>query len=174
MNPVAYARYLSTISLAKLSKELKVSKQYISRLEQGIYDKPNETVMKWAAAQLNKHVDQEVNQATVETLYRNWQWQQRESTKANKCLKPVVVTHYDKVSQAAINGSDSVIYYHTIFGQWVASYWDSAHSFCVSMCLHPSPVADYIDGKSLTMPNKLVEVLTRLDLLGKDFKTNER
>ncbi|MFE1915013.1 helix-turn-helix domain-containing protein [Streptomyces anandii] len=174
MNPVAFARYLAGLSTTKLAKELKVSKQYISRLEQGIYDKPNKTVMDWATVELNKHYSQELTPVTVENLYRSWQWQQRESTKDSRNLKPVVITKYDRVSQAARNQSDSVIYYHQIFGQWVGSYWDSVHSFCVSMCLHPSPVAEYVEGRSLTMPNKLVEVLTRLELLGEGFKTNER
>ena len=54
------------------------------------------------------------------------------------------------------------------------SYWDSVHGFCVDMCLHPSPVADYYEGKTYSMPEKLVEVLTELNLLGEGFKTNER
>lgn len=161
------------MSTTKLAKELKVSKQYISRLEQGIYDKPNKVVMAWAANELSKHYTKPIKPDSVESLYRKWQWDQRESTKENKLLKPVNVTSYDKVSQRAQNNSD-VIYYHKVFGQWVGSYWDSAHSFCVSMCLHPSPVADYIDGETHSMPNKLVEVLTRLELIGEGFKTNER
>lgn len=173
MNPVAYARYLSTMSTTKLSRELKVSKQYISRLEQGIYDKPNQTVMDWAATSLNKHLSEPITAEVVEQLYREWQWQQRESTKLNRALMPVSVTKYDRVSQAAVNGNEHVIYYHTIFGQWVASYWDSAHSFCVAMCLHPSPVASYIDGETNSMPSKLRDVLTQLNLIGEGFKTNE-
>lgn len=175
MNPVAYARYLSTTSATKLSKELKVSKQYISRLEQGIYDSPNENVLKWAAAILNKSSESEVNQKIVEQLYREWQWQQRETQKVQRVLKPVAVTNYDRISQkAAAGGTNDLIYYHTIFSQWLFSYWDTVHGFCVNMCLHPSPVADYIEGRTHSMPNKLRDVMLHLNLIGEGFKTNER
>lgn len=175
MNPVAYARYLSTTSMTKLSRELKVSKQYISRLEQGLYDRPNPTILKWASEILNKSSDKPVNQKMVEQLYREWQWQQRESVKMSKMLKPLSVTHFDRVSQRAANGgNENVIYYHTVFASWLESYWDSVHNFCVQMCLHPSPVADYVEGKTHSMPNKLRDVMAHLDLLDKEFKTNER
>lgn len=175
MNPVSHARYLATMSTTKLSRELKVSKQYISRLEQGLYDKPNKTVMNWAATELSKHTDKSITEAQVEMLYRNWQWSQRQSTKENRLLKPVEVTKFDRVSQAAaLGGETNVLYYHKIFGQWVGAYWDSVHSFCVQMCLHPSPVAEYIDGATHSMPNKLRDVLIKLDLIGEGFKTNER
>ena len=173
MNPISHARLLAGVSTTKIARELKVSKQYISRLEQGIYETPNKVVASWAASILRKNSSHSIGPETVEALYNKWQWDRRENTKANRGLRPVTVSHYDKVSQRAQNGSD-VIYYHKIFGQWVSSYWDSAHSFCVAMCLHPSPVADYIDGATHSMPKKLAEVLSQLDLIGEGFKTNER
>jgi len=173
MNPISHARFLASLSTSKLARELNVSKQYISRLEQGIYEKPNQVVAAWAASVLNNNSNRTIGPKTVESLYAKWQWDQRRSTKVNRGLRPVTVTHYDKVSQRAQTGSD-VIYYHKIFGQWVCSYWDSAHSFSVAMCLHPSPVADYMDGATHTMPKKLAEVMSRLDLIGEGFKTNER
>lgn len=175
MNPVAYARFLTTTSASRLSRELKVSKQYISRLEQGLYEKPNDVILKWAAKILDDNSNNPVNESTVEQLYREWQWGQRQSAKMNKVLKPLTVTHFDRVSQAArLGGNTNVIYYHLIFGQWLDSYWPSPHSFCVEMCLHPSPVTDYYEGKTHSMPNKLIEVMRELELIGEGFKTNER
>lgn len=176
MNPVAYARYLSTsTSMTRLAKELKVSKQYISRIEQGLYDAPNPVVSEWAAKVLSKNSGSIVNQEQVESLYHAWQDERRVSTKQDKYLKPVVVTDYDRISQRAkYGGSTDIVYYHLVFGQWVYSYWNSTHVFCVEMCLHPSPVADYIEGKTHSMPNKLRDVLVNLELIGEGFKTNER
>lgn len=176
MNPVAYARMLTNTSATRLSRDLKVSKQYISRLEQGLYDKPNPTVLKWTAEVLTKNTTSTtISEMDVEALYRQWQWDCRHSVKANKFLQPVTVTEYDRISQAArLGGNTSVIYYHKVFADWVNSYWSTPHNFCVDMCLHTSPVAEYIDGLTYRMPNKLSEVLTRLDLIGEGFKTSER
>lgn len=179
MNPISQARHLSTMSSTKLAKELKVSKQYISRIEQGLYDKPNPKIMNWAAETLDRNRNRDSNPypittAVVEQLYREWQWQQRESVKQSKLLRPIAVTKYDRISQAAARGGNTIDFrYYPIFGQWVGSYWDSAHSFCVQMCLHPSPVGNYIDGGMYAMPAQLTEVLTKLDLIGEGFKVNE-
>lgn len=175
MNPVSYARMLTTTSASRLSRELKVSKQYISRLEQGLYEKPNPTIMKWASDVLNRNSTETINEATVESLYRNWQWSQRNSAKSNKNLQPIVVTKYDRISHSArLGGNADIVYYHLVFSQWLESYWATPHNFCVDMCLHPSPVADYVEGKTYKMPNKLVEVMNELDLIGEGFKTSER
>lgn len=173
MNPISYARYLSAYSTTALAKKLEVSRQYISRLEQGLYDKPNAQVLKWTAEILNKNVESPLSSSAVEQLYKEWQWQQRESAKLNKVVRPLVVTEYDKISQPAFRES-GLVYYHPIFKQWREGYWVSAHSFCVDMCLHPSPVVDYEEGNTHTMPNQLKKVLTQLQLVGEGFKTSER
>jgi Helix-turn-helix. len=171
MNPVTHARYLSTLSTTALAKKLHVSRQYISRLEQGLYDKPNEAVLSWTTDILNNNLasDSQTNVAEVEKYYRAWQWQHRELTKDSLFLKPLEVTKYDKVIQ-----SEGVIWYYRLFKQWRSDYWNTAHTFCVDMCLHPGPVVDYEDGKTSKMPGTLKEVLNHLGLLGQNFKTGER
>ncbi len=170
MNPVSYARYLSTYSTTALAKNLHVSRQYISRLEQGLYDKPNKTLADWTAEVLNKSLDKnrKVTPAMVEQLYKEWQWQKRESIKMNKLLRPCAVTEYDRVRQP------DIVYYHKIFRQWRQDYWTTAHAFCVDMCLHPSPVADYEEGNTHTMPNNLKKVMLEMNLIGEGFLTSER
>jgi transcriptional regulator with XRE-family HTH domain len=173
MNPITYARYLSSISSTRLAKDLSVSRQYLSRLEQGLYDKPNNEVVQWTATTINRHLDKPVTAEMIEQLYREWQWQQRESTKLNKALLPVAITDHDLVAQPSFR-EHGVIYYHQIFKQWRSDYWNTAHAFCVDMCLHPSPVADYEEGETITMPNQLKKVLTEMHLIGTGFKTSER
>jgi len=168
MNPVSYARYLSSLSTTRLAKEIGVSRQYISRLEQGIYDKPSKEMLNWTVKTLNKHLQDPVTHSAVEQLYREWQWQKRESCKVNKHLLPVGVTDFDRARQPEI------IYYHKIFLQWRQDFWISSHEFCVDMCLHPSPVVDYEEGNTVKMPSNLKVVMTHLGLLGSGFKTSER
>jgi len=173
MNPVTYARYLSTYSSTKLAKNLGVSRQYLSRLEQGLYDKPNKEVVDWTTETINSHLDKPVTGEMIEQLYREWQWQQRESVKLNKALLPVAITDYHRVAQPSFR-EHGIIYYYQAFRQWREDYWVSAHAFCVDMCLHPSPVAEYEEGSTITMPNQLKKVLTELHLIGEGFKTSER
>lgn len=170
MNPVSQARYLSSFSTTALSKRLGVSRQYINRLEQGLYDRPNQELLKWTAETLNKSLDdnKQITPQVVEQLYREWQWQRRESCKMDKSLRILEVTEYDKVRQP------NIVYYHRVFQQWRMDNWISPHAFCVDMCLHPSPVVDYEEGLTHSMPNNLKKVLIQLDLLGQEFKTNER
>jgi predicted transcriptional regulator len=168
MNPISYARNLTDFSTTALAKRLDVSRQYISRLEQGLYDKPNKILLDWTTEALNRSLAKPVNAEQVEQLYREWQWQKRESTKESRVLSPCRVTDYDKVAQPEI------IYYHKIFRQWRRDFFVSPHEFAVELCLHPSPVVDYEDGNTHSMPTGLKSVMNRLNLIGEGFKTNER
>lgn len=168
MNPISYARYLDGDSTTALSRRLGVSRQYISRLEQGLYDKPSDTLLRWACEVLSREKGKKVSKEAIEQLYREWQWTKRESAKINRTLRPVAITEFDRIRQP------EVIYYHTVFSDWRTLYWTTPHAFCVDMCLHPSPVTDYEEGITSSMPKNLVNVLTRLDLLGEGFKTGER
>lgn len=168
MNPVSYARHLTTFSTTALAKRLSVSRQYLSRLEQGLYDKPNGTLTSWTASVLNKHLDKPVSAADVEEAYQQWQWEKRNSVKKNLVLRPCSVTEYDRVRQPEI------IYYHRVFKMWREGYWTSTHAFCVDMCLHPSPVTDYEEGNTQSMPSNLKAVMRGLNLIGEGFKINER
>lgn len=173
MNPVTYARYLHSGSTTKLAKSLGSSRQYLSRVEQGLYDKPNQKVLDWATETLNHHLDKPVTSDAVLQLYKEWQWQQRESVKLNLALRPLEVTEHDLVSQPSFR-HDNVVYYHKVFTQWRGDYWHSSHAFCVDFCLHPGPVAEYEEGSTITMPNQLKKVLGSLNLIGSGFKTSER
>lgn len=175
MNPVSYARYLANISTTALSKRLGVSKQYIVRLEQGLYDKPGKVLLDWTVSTINRNVpvDKHVTSAGVEQLYKEWQWQRRESCKIDRALRPLEVTEYDRVIQRSQNQHPELFYYHKVFYQWRTAYWSTSHAFCVDMCLHPSPVVDYEEGNTQTMPNNLKKIMGQMGLIGQGFKTNE-
>lgn len=164
MNPITQARSFSTMSTTHLARELEVSRQYLTRTEQGLYEKPNSKVIKWTTETLNRNG---VNTTEAEVLkdYFKWQWEHRFSVKDSKTLRPVRINpHYNP----------EIIYYHKLFGDWRRLYWSTTHEFCVDMCMHSYPVLQYEAGEVYKMPALLKEVMSKLGLLGEGFKTNER
>lgn len=175
MNPISYARHLTLLSSGALAKKLNISRQYINRIEQGLYQEPNEKLLFWAAEELNKHTDRDVNAPMILNSYKNWQWEHRRNTVSNLSLNPCEVTEMDKIRQTGeANPHPSRLVYYRFFKTWRESYWNSYHSFCVDMCLHTDPIIKYEGGESYKMPGQLKEVMTRLELLGEGFKVNER
>lgn len=168
MNPVKSARHISGFSASALAKRLEVSRQYINRIEQGLYDKPNSKILSWSATIFNKSTDEHISTEDIEKFYKDWQWEQRERVKEDLALRPCSVTEFDRMRQP------DLIYYHKIFRQWRSDYWSSTHAFCVDFCLHPGPVSDYEEGETHTMPSSLKKVMIKLNLIGEGFKTNER
>lgn len=163
MNPITKARNLSGIPTTRLAKELGVSRQYITRVEQGLYDNVNKKLLNWTADILFE--EDEPNSTKILEDYNSWQWDHRKSSKDSKLLRPIEINPYHR---------PDIIYYHKVFRSWRELYWDTTHGFCVDMCLHPSSVNNYEDGSLMKMPPTMKEVLSRLGLLGEGFKTNER
>jgi transcriptional regulator with XRE-family HTH domain len=142
-----------------LAKELEVSRQYVARVEQGLYEKPNHKLVNWASEVLN------VKPEEIIDSYSKWQWEHRFSVKNSKMLRPVGINpHYNP----------DIIYYHKLFRDWRDLYWKTAHEFSVDMCMHPYPVTQYEQGESYKMPALLKEVMSKLGLIGEGFKTSER
>jgi transcriptional regulator with XRE-family HTH domain len=170
MNPISTARSTSLLSTTALAKKLSVSRQYITRLEQGLYEKPNEDVLNWVTTTINRNRPDgnHITNRAVLQLYKEWQWQRRESTKMDKILRPLEVTDFDRMRQP------DLVYYYKVFNNWRRDYWPTAHAFCVDLCIHPSPVAKYEEGLTVTMPKTLKLVLKELNLLDDSFKTEER
>lgn len=159
ISPIAKARSLSSYSTTALAKQLEVSRQYLTRTEQGLYEKPNKKVVNWTANQLNITPDEVLNQ------YLLWQWHHRLTVKESKLLRPVTINKFH---------NPDVIYYHKLFRDWRAQYWNTVHEMCVDMCMHTYPVLEYEAGNVYKMPALLKEVMSKLGLLGEGFKTSER
>jgi transcriptional regulator with XRE-family HTH domain len=161
------------LSTTALAKRLGISRQYITRVEQGLYNEPNSDILNWACEVINNsarpEIEAQVNPDSLLQLYREWQWQKRESTKMSRILRILEVTEFDVARQQG-----NVIYYHKIFGNWRRDYFPTTHALCVELCLHPVPVENYEGGNTRTMPKDIREVLTGLGLLDRSFKTNER
>lgn len=170
MNPITYSRNQSLLSTTALARQLEVSRQYLTRLEQGLYDKPNKNVMNWVVEQFNKDPDLNVTVDQVIQTYKDWQSHKRRDTKIEKKIEPLEVIS----NQSTPDQGLPIVYYHRIFREWRCKYWETVHSFCVEMCLHPSPINNYEEGLIASMPENLRLALKDLDLIGEGFKTYER
>ncbi|MFF5977062.1 helix-turn-helix domain-containing protein [Streptomyces sp. NPDC012769] len=170
MNPIITARSLSLLSTTALARRLNVSRQYINRVEQGLYERPSDDILTWAVNTINRNrpEDNQVTKKAILQLYKEWQWQKRESEKFDLMLRPLSVTEFDRMRQP------DLIYYYKIFNNWRRDYWPTAHAMAVSLCIHPDPISRYEDGITVTMPKQIRYVLEELKLLDSSFKTGER
>lgn len=164
MNPITHARSFTIDSTTRLAQKLEVSRQYLTRTEQGLYEKPNKKVIQWTTETLNKN-GVKVTEEEVLNDYLKWQWEHRFEVKDSKSLRPVEINKFY---------NPEIIYYHKVFREWRELYWRTSHEFCVDMCMHSYPVLQYEAGEVYKMPALLKEVLSRLGLIGEGFKTSER
>lgn len=159
INPITQARSSTIDNTTHLARKLEVSRQYLTRAEQGLYEKPNLKILNWTAETLNKSPEEVLKD------YEDWRWHHRRLVKESKSLRPVRINpHYNP----------PVIYYHRVFKDWRELYWKTSHEMCVDLCMHTSPVGLYEEGEAFKMPSILKEVMSRLGLIGEGFKTSER
>jgi transcriptional regulator with XRE-family HTH domain len=151
MNPLHYARIISGYSLVNLSKKLNLSKQYITRAEQGLYETVNPRHLEFVMEEISKTVDGKITADNVIKLLEEWKEARRKQKAEEKELEPL------KINEGS-TGSE-------IFRTWRERYWISTHSFCVDMCLHPAYVARYEEGDTKRMPESLLKVLWNLNLI---------
>ena len=145
-NPVIEARAESGMTLQNLGKKLGLSKQYVSRAEQGTYTGLNKDLIKFVANQLS------VSAREVVRRYEAFQVIHRRRTAVN--LNPEVL---------ARRGSSQPG--HVIFEIWRSSYWPSTTSFSNGLCIHPEAVRNYEEGIAPTMPDPIRLALLSVNLL---------
>lgn len=147
INPVTEARLTMAMSGPALAKRLGLSRQYISRAEQGTYSSLNPALLKWTANAM-----QWTAQST-ERRYRAFQSAQRRAT----------LERYDphKLERHEGNNSPGAV----IFEKWRSGYWNSSVAFAVAFCVHPDSVTKYEEGILKTMPKQIKDALEEVDLL---------
>jgi transcriptional regulator with XRE-family HTH domain len=145
-NPIIEARTETGMTLQNLGKRLGLSRQYISRAEQGTYSGLNKDLVKFVASQL------EISSREVVRRYEAFQIVTRRRTAAN--LNPEVLSRN--------NSSDSG---HVLFAIWRSSYWPSTTSFSNGLCIHPEIVRNYEEGITPAMPDPIRSALISVNLL---------
>jgi transcriptional regulator with XRE-family HTH domain len=146
-NPIVEARLSKSLSANALAKQLGLSRQYISRAEQGTYSNLNPALLKWVANAMQFTV------GSTEQRYITFQKAQRRATIER--VNPATLTRRD-----GNNSPGGVIFEH-----WRSGYWTSPMQFAVAFCIHPDLVQKYEEGITKTMPKQLKAALIEAGIL---------
>lgn len=149
-NPVTDARLSISMSLNALAKRLGLSRQYISRVEQGTYASVNPNVVSWTAETL------EIPKKAVMDRYRAFQSATRKATAEDVNAHPL------ERRGSRENG-------YEIFARWRSGYWPSVISFANSFCIHPETVRMYEEGIRPHMPEQIREALEEVNLIDENW-----
>lgn len=145
-NPVSQARAMEGFSLERLGKVLGVSKQYLSRAEQGNYVKLNRDLLRWVSRRLDIPVRE------VERQYTAFQSRKRERTARN--LAPAMLARRGSKEPG-----------HVLFQRWRSGYWSTPIAFAKDMCVNPANVENYEEGITTLMPLLLLDALREVKMI---------
>lgn len=159
-NPLTEARSVANISANRLAKSLKLSRQYLSRADQGTYININPSLMAFTCETLH------TNSKDVMESYRKFQEARRLETieRINPRLLAV---------EPPVDGSKSKFHYE-IFRGWREEYWNTIITFASQMCVHPGTVTNYETGQQRHMPYMIRDALVQVKLLHPSFDTEAR
>lgn len=150
-NPIVEARLDHAMTSHMLAKRLGLSRQYLSRAEQGTYTSLNPALLKWVSQTTS------VNVRDVEARYKNFQESKRIATVEE--VQPHILRR---------NGSEAE---HLTFERWRGGYWTSPFAFAVAFCVHPDSVQKYEEGIQKGMPQQIKIALEQTKLLDPSWET---
>lgn len=152
-NPITDARLEKSFSGPALAKRLGLSRQYISRAEQGTYTSLNPALQKWVANALLIHPE------AVKQRYVAFQKKQRLET-------------LNKVQPHKLERHESSEPGNVIFERWREGYWTSPTQFAIAFCVHPDTVTKYEEGIQRKMPGDIFRALSEVNLIDADWDDN--
>jgi transcriptional regulator with XRE-family HTH domain len=139
-----------SISSSALGKRLGLSKQYLSRVEQGTYSSLNPALLRWVANAMGW--------TNESTLRRYVEFQKLKRAATVDEIRPHKLTRKNLTAPG-----------HRIFENWRSGYWNSPMAFANDFCVHPDLVSKYEDGIQKTMPKQIREILLQHDLIDDDW-----
>lgn len=145
-NPIAEARYKSGCSLDRLGRQLSLSKQYISRAEQGTYSGLNPALVKFAANVLD------VSNGQIMARYMHFQ-----SLKRKNVIERVNPRLLARRGAKAPGGK--------VFAEWRQMYWTSSHEFATAFCVHPESIRNYEELILTKIPEQLFRAMNSVKLI---------
>lgn len=145
-NPITDARLEKNFSMPALAKRLGLSRQYLSRAEQGTYASLNPALQRWVANALNIHPD------AVKQRYVAFQKRKR--------LETLETTAPHKLERHQSNEAGNVL-----FERWREGYWTSPTQFAQAFCVHPDTVQKYEEGIQKKMPGDIFRALSEVNLI---------
>lgn len=185
-NPITYALKHSNTKPIDLSRELRLSRQYISRAELGMHVNLNLRLTHWTVNQLRNNFGEEFSMEDAFRWYEGFKSNKRmlnvvklgicepyiDSYDFKRPEVPLVITLMGIAPPARLDfiplqgkvrtaspvarKSNS----ETIkdnFLEWRKKYWSSTYSFASDMCLPPSTVDMYEHGRVNKMPREIRE-----------------
>lgn len=145
-NPITAARLDAGMSMNALAKKLGLSREYMSRAEQGTYVRLNPKLIAWVAESANIPV------RSVIDRYANFQNATRITTK-------------EEINPRILERGESDWPGYMLFTRWREDYWSSATSFSIALCIHPETVKSYEDGSRREMPERIKRVLQEAEMI---------
>lgn len=149
-NPIVDARLEKSYSANALAKRLGLSRQYISRAEQGTYSSLNPSLIKWVAEALN------ISSGAVMNQYAKFQKAQRYAT-------------IEDIGPHKLERHGSSLPGHEIFERWRSGYWTSPIQFSIAFCVHPDATQKYEEGIQRKMPTQIREALLGVKLIDENW-----
>lgn len=146
VNPITDARLEVSMSGQMLAKRLGLSRQYISKAEQGTYTSLNPALVKWISNALN------ISNSAVMHRYNLFQQSTRRATAER--IEPHKLERHE--SREAGN---------VIFTRWRNGYWTSPTQFAIAFCVHPDTVQKYEEGIQKKMPKDIFSALSEVNLI---------
>lgn len=151
INPIIDARLAMSHSGPSLAKRLGLSRQYISRAEQGTYSNLNPALLRWVSNASN------ISPEAVTRRYVLFQKAQRRAT-------------LEKVAPHKLERHGSLELGHKLFERWRSGYWTSPTQFSVAFCVHPDSVQKYEEGIQKSMPKQIKEALLEVELIDESWR----
>lgn len=170
-NPYLALRLSKAETQEGIAHHTGISKQYISMVERGMYQKPNYKLTRRLIEGTT------ITETELERAYKEWQKERREHTIEN--VDPMSLSLANDLRSRATPVAHSGASVSTSqpnyikFRNWRETYWKSVYDFCVDFCLRTYDVTRYENGKMQGMPTVIQEVLEPFGLL-RNFNTNRR
>jgi hypothetical protein len=193
MNPLTFARMQAGMSKAEFPRKFNISRTYCIRAEQGCYVRPADRLLNFACSTLkmshsefmrkyrefqtetrmNSIKARDIKPVTINEL--------AEAKLANQMVNPSSISPVGpfKDDSEKVTTNETIvwgrshhptnshrIYMHEEFRKWRLSYYNSRVEFCAALCLHPTSVEYYEDGKYKSMPDQIEEVMIKHGLIG--------
>lgn len=162
MNPVTLARQATNpeTTITDYARKVRRSAPFITRLEQGLYDKIPHSILPFIAEDIG------VTTERVQVMYHNFQRDRRRdsgnllksSTSITYPVQPFPCSDTWKLRETRIN-----------FSAWFDNFFTTRgitrHNFCTLLCVHPATLDRYLLGEVKSMPSQLRDALSDAGLI---------
>src|SRR5688572_29538382 len=122
-NPIRKIRTNMNLSQAEFARRVGLTRQYISRLEQGHYAQVSVDVTSWIVSEAG------IIPVHVNFAYHDWQSHKRRTW---------AETHNVEKLKPPLTGA-----YYKAFKEWRKTYWSSVEKFCTDLCVNAALVTVY-------------------------------